>query len=171
MQIKQSEIIRLVGNAKPMTAEELQETAAIRVNVAGLKDGDVVEFPDNIAVYAYVVNGNTTPIVLAKVNKTPARFFLSTFMNQGYPVIARGTEEEITKRPDLAEDEVPEYLKNDDGRNLILANEGEVMDAWKKQPDLQSAVSMLAGKKIEFHLLDWIQTQFQKRRRFEIKWA
>lgn len=171
MQIKQSEIQKLVGSSKPMSNEELQDTAAIRVNIAGMHDGDVVEFPDKLDVYPFIVRGNTTPIVIAKVNKTPARFFLSTFMNQGYPVIARGSEKEIAELPLLKEGETPNFLKDSKNENVVLANEGEVCEEWKKASDLRAAVDMLQGKKIRFREIEWIMTMFQKRRRFEITWA
>lgn len=170
MQISKQDKTRLVGKAEPMSAEQLQETAAIRVNVAGIKDGDVVEFPSDVEVYPYVVNGNTTPIVLAKVNKTPARFFLSNFMNQGYPIVARGSESEISALPAIDENATPEFIKDSNGRNVVLANEGPVMDDWKKAKSLGDAVKLLANKKIKFTTIEWIQTMFQKRARFNIEW-
>lgn len=110
-------------------------------------------------VYEYDVQGNTTNIVLCRINKHAARFFLSNFVNAGFSVIDRGK----VNKDDCAEPStVAPYLEDDKGY-VILHNIGKVYEDWASAPSLADALANLARHKVKVSLKEWYTTRFQKK--------
>ena len=167
MQISSDEKRRLVGDATPIDPNNLKQIASQRVMVIGLNDGDIIEFPSPLEVYEYDVQGNTTNVVLCRINKHAARFFLSNFVNAGFPVIDRGKAD---KEDCLEPSSVAPYLEDNNGY-VILHNVGKVYEDWANAPSFADALEGLAGHKVKVTVKEWYSTRFQKKPVLEFEYA
>ena len=167
MQISSDEKRRLVGNAKPIDPNNLKQIASQKVMIIGLNDGDIIEFPSPLEMYEYDVQGTTTNIVLCRINKHAARFFLSNFVNAGFPVIDRGK----ATKDDCAEPStgVP-YLEDEKGY-IVLHNIGKVYEDWANADSLADALENLAGHKVKVTVKEWYSTRWQKKPVLEFEYA
>lgn len=145
----------------------LQATSASRTPRQGLKDGDIIEILDD-AVVPVTINGRDVNTALAKINGIAQSYFLSQLVNTGYPVYIYRESLEDAKN-DLAKGMPALAIPG-----VNNGHKGEVIDAWRNEPNLDVALKNIVGKKFKLKTIAWACTQYDTegpRPVFEISWA